>query len=411
MAIGALVGSWTAKTIVKQIAKKFPKFAPYIDKAEKAGFLAPSILKSLMGKEAQYQTEQATRSEDRKKTKRNYALAALGLVGGAGLGAAKLAGRGAAAATQAGQQPILGTTGPTAPNVPPAGGGGGGPSGGGSPLPVAPNVQRTNLQTGVTENLPKDVTGHQNYPAFRNFVQKHAQAGHSPEEIESIAKQSNAFSNVVQDIEKNTGKPLVEGIRMITGGSKPAATQGVPTQATSQPKVVEKGIIVNTPMGPGEVHKTHGDNAYVEINGKLKKVPLSEAEPPSQDMVNVVNDLLKIPEVDRSSNVAAFGYNPERQLLIMQFHDGKFYTYHNVTPDIIESLKNKDATPVTSGENQFGAWNPDDPHGSLGAALDQFIKKDPRWKKAGKGQPPNPNYFNYETGYDYWHQLRRKRKK
>jgi hypothetical protein len=68
MAIGALVGSWTAKTIVKQLAKKFPKFAPYIDKAEKAGFLAPSILKSLMGKEAQYQTEQANRSEDRKKT-------------------------------------------------------------------------------------------------------------------------------------------------------------------------------------------------------------------------------------------------------------------------------------------------------------------------------------------------------
>ena len=152
------------------------------DKAEKAGFLAPSILKSLMGKEAQYQTEQATRSEDRKKTKRNYALAALGLVGGAGTGRSQTCRpwSGSGSTSRAAAYSWDDRTDSAKHSS-------------GAVVAAADHLRvqedhlfllplmfkGQTLKLGVTETLPKDVTGHQNYPAFRNFVQKHAQAGHS----------------------------------------------------------------------------------------------------------------------------------------------------------------------------------------------------------------------------------------
>lgn len=424
MAIGALLGSWTAKTIVTQLAKKFPKFAPYIDKAQKAGFLAPSILKSLMSKESQYQTEQAMRSEERSKTKRNYGLAALGLVGGAGLGVAKLASRGAAAAAQAGQQPILGTTGPTAPNVPPPPGGGGG---GGAPSPTSgspiPSGQQPVVQAGsggiYTHGIPKDVMGHQNYPVLRSFILKHAESGHSPEEIESLLKKSRGFAPLVNEIEQKTGKPLIEGIKMIAGGSKPTVEQapaqagqpGIPTQQAFEIGTAKKGETVITPMGAGEVHKVHGKDAYIEVDGKLKKVPASEIEPPEQDVVAAVSNILKIPEVDRSSNVALYVYDPDEHKAFFQFHNGEMYKYLDMDPQVVQDIAEKNATPITSGQNQYGAWSPDDPHGSLGAALWAYVLKDPKYAKSKKGEPENPNYRKLQTLYDYWTGLRKKKRK
>ena len=446
--LNAVRSGFSPKSILNWISTKYPKYSNAINLALTAGYAGKSILRRLdpQGKrrsEDDYLTEHEKLLKQDKRNNRkalSQFVGTLGAVGGAGFGLARLAGAGARAATQAGAQaatilPPGGGSPPPGPGATPSQGGLLAPIPGG-PIPtqgkqgqalipsgqpaMTPNQQASQVKhqkyDTVANNLPTKTET--DFPHLPQFVKRMQEAGKGPEEIDALARQSPMLKPLVEKVEQETGQPFIERVKQSGQQQKMGAvaqfTAAKPQEQAAVGKPLEStkaGSIVVTPHGSGEVHKIHGANAYVDIGGKLQKVPVSEIEVPPEGMVDVVNDILKIPEVDRSSNVAAFGYNPEKQMLIMQFHDGNFYTYYDVPPDIIENLATKNATPVTSGENQFGAWDPSDPHGSLGAALHQYVKTDPKWKKAGKDQEANPNYFKYNTVYDYWNQLRRKKKK
>lgn len=166
---------------------------------------------------------------------------------------------------------------------------------------------------------------------------------------------------------------------------------------------------VMTPLGAGEVKHKGKAGQIVSTPSGDKSFPDEDIEDVPQDVIQAVSNILQIPEVDRSSNIALFLYNPKDKEMYFQFHDGSAYKYYDIDPDKVYRLANKMAIPITSGENIYGAWSPED-KASLGAAFYQEILKDPKYKKPGKGEPPNPFYHKLETMYDYWKDLRKKPK-
>lgn len=444
--LSALGGGWSAKTIVKQLAKKFPKLSPFISKAESAGFLAPSILRSLMGKDKDIDTHESEITERRKQTKKNVGMAALGA--GVGLTALLTRAGAATAATQAAQA------------LPPGGGGGGTiPPGGGTPPTPPPAAGRGGLLAPIpggpiptpgVQPQPLIPTGgpamtpsqqasqvrHQKYdamannlptktetqfPQLPNFVKRMQEAGKSPEETYELAKQSPSLGPLVQKVEQEIGQPYLERIKQNGQQQKVGAmaqfTATKPEQQASAdvreqtiPSPAKEGSVVMTPAGAGEVHKTHGNDAYIEVDQKLQKIPLDQLEKPPEDVVKAVSDILQIPEIDRSSNVSLFVYDPDESRAYFQFHDGSVYRYNNIDPQVVQDIAAKNATPITSGQNVYGAWSPEDPHGSLGAAFWAYLLKDPKYAKNKKGQPENTNYKKLQTLYDYWVKLRKRKK-
>lgn len=186
-----------------------------------------------------------------------------------------------------------------------------------------------------------------------------------------------------------------------------------PTEAskniTNVPKEIFKKVVV-TPKGVGEVKYEGNKNVVTNVGGQDKSYFKEDITKPSEEIIQAVEQILQIPEVDRSSVVSLFTYDPSENKMYIQFHTGDTYKYMDVDPEKVYAVANKLGIPVTSGKNVFGAWSPEDKN-SLGAALIQQIIKDPKYAKPKKGEPPNPNFQKLETLFDYWSKLRKPTKK
>jgi KTSC domain-containing protein len=181
-------------------------------------------------------------------------------------------------------------------------------------------------------------------------------------------------------------------------------------RAEEKRKPIEKGGVVATPQGVGEVKEIRNGKAIVDVDGKKHQVDEEDLEEEPKEVIEEVQKLLKIPEVDRSSIVSLFTFDPDEKKMYIQFHNGETYKYLDVDPEKVMKIANKMGIPITKGKNIFGAWSPEDKK-SLGATLIKEIINDPKYKKTKKGEEPNPNYIQLETLYDYWEKLRQKPKK
>ena len=229
----------------------------------------------------------------------------------------------------------------------------------------------------------------------------------SPEKKAEIEKLIPSFESKVkhheQELERFKGKGFESTAREDLERSQ-AALEYWKGKLASKP-------VVLTPEGAGTLKNIHKDNAYVEENGKLRKVPLSDINEPSENAIEAVTTYLNIPEKDRSSNVALFAWNPEERRAYFQFHnEDSFYEYLDVPEEIVDAIAEKRAIPKTSGGNDYGVWSPEDTE-SIGAALWKYIVNSPKYKKAKKGEPENPFYRKLPIKYDYWKALRKKRKR
>lgn len=208
-------------------------------------------------------------------------------------------------------------------------------------------------------------------------------------------------STYEKSVKEGQSKPMV-------GLIKDYLSPGEEMQQPQEPKKPVKGEIVATPHGVvGELKSIRDKEALVEDSGKLHKVKIDEIEQPSENMIKTVANLLKIPEIDKSSLVSYWAYDPEDSQLFVQFHNGESYKYKDVDAKTISDLAEALGSPKTEGENVFGAWSQDDPK-SVGATMIQQIIANPKYKRAAKGHPRNPNYLKLGKGYDYWKKLRSK---
>lgn len=424
MTISSLIrAGYVADDILSAISKKNVSAGRKIGRALALGYSASTILSKLtggQGRDENYKTSEQKTREGIKKQKRNAQI-------GLGLGALALAGGGAALASGLGRSvasaglanaggSVAQATGAAtgtqeiAPIVTQAATNANlyqtaqGASAAKNPAATAQHavsqlIQPDQSVQGIaTESIPqfdyyKTETA-KKYPYLTTFIENHKKLGKTPEETHDILKRSKFVSPISERFEKETGKPISEAI----------------TQIYRKPEEeIAKNDIVISPFGAGEIHKTHKGDAYVKVDDKLRKIPESELEQPQPNVIEAVNNILKIPEIDRSSNVALFLYDPTESKAIFQFHDGSAYKYLDIDPEVVRKIAEKEATPITQGENTYGAWSPEDKHGSLGAALWAYVLKDPKYKKALKGQTANPNYMKLETLYDYWVKLRKKR--
>lgn len=180
----------------------------------------------------------------------------------------------------------------------------------------------------------------------------------------------------------------------------------LPEETIEPTKPIAKNETVIAPQGVGEVKEIRNGKAVVEVDGKKHQVDVEDLEKEPEEIIETVKELLKIPEVDRSSIVSLFTYDPEDNTMYIQFHDGSTYKYLDVDSEKVFKVANKMGIPVTKGKNIFGAWSPEDKQ-SLGATLIKEIINDPKYKKAKKGEPENTNYRRLETLYDYWKKLRK----
>jgi hypothetical protein len=176
-------------------------------------------------------------------------------------------------------------------------------------------------------------------------------------------------------------------------------------------KPLYKGSLAIGPTGKiGEIKAKAGADFILDEGGKGVKVKAEQLEQEPADVSEIVENILKIPEVDRSSVVSLFTYDPEDRVMYIQYHNGETYKYLDVDPEEVREVAEKNSIPVTEGKSMYGAWSPDDKK-SLGAALIKRFLQNPKYKKAKAGEPANPNYKKLETLYDYWEKLRKKPKR
>jgi hypothetical protein len=228
---------------------------------------------------------------------------------------------------------------------------------------------------------------------------------HQPQELPTMESASQELDAIQPKIEGQDLEGLLENIKL------PPVTKPEPVKkAEHKPLDIDFKNLVITPHGVGEIKHEGKKGIIAKVNGKDKSFFPDEIEKPSQDIIEVVSNILQIPEEDRSSNVALFTYDPDEEKMFIQYHNGESYKYLHVSREKMMNIASKMHIPITEGKNIFGAWSPEDKE-SLGASLFQEILKDPLYKKPKKGEPPNPNYVKLDTMYDYWKKLRKQPKR
>ena len=174
-----------------------------------------------------------------------------------------------------------------------------------------------------------------------------------------------------------------------------------------EPERLEKGAIAALPNGlTGEVKSIRNGEALIEDEGKLHKVKAKDLQMPDEHIATTVARLLEIPEVDKSSVLNYWAYDPDDNELFIMYHNGETYRYKEVDPGLVKELEEAAATPKTQGENAFGAWSPEDKL-SRGATAIKSIIANPKYKKPKKGEEINKFYKKLRKGYDYWSALRK----
>ena len=260
-------------------------------------------------------------------------------------------------------------------------------------------------------------------PQLEKFINKHREVGKKDEEIYEALQKAKLFKPIIDRFETTTGRHFLGMMK----GLKPNAP--IRKNKVSFPSVrnlekkykiskelaedvrsgkvapviaraLENKDVVMTPDGSGEVQTVHGDDAYVKIDGKLKKVPVSEIEEPDENVLETVDRLLGLTEKDKSAPIYYWAYNPEAKRAMFIFNQTReAYEYNDLSEEIASLIENKAIKPKTTGENEFGAWSPEDEE-SLGASVYKLIISDPKYKKPKKGEPPNPFYRKLDKKYD-----------
>ncbi len=427
--LSSLAAGYGEEKVLSYLRNAFPNLEPKIKKAAKHGMSAASILnflsKSMQGEEYDPNLSQSEARGRRKHkqeqiTKNLLKFGATAIGGQFALNAAlesapikgllgKLKGKpigpqpmGGAPVQPASPAPLMGQPQQGAPNAQQA------------PIPTqaAPLSPEGLQRKGMIDKLSSAT------PEFKEWANAKIEAG----EDKPLDEMLKDFAREQAKKPKGMIQGIQEDIQKMEDPNAKVPTQEVPQtekeidirksvsaeEWLKQMRGIkpEKGSLVSTPSGEvGTVKDMKEKEALVDEDGKIHKVKLSDLQLPNEKIQKTVARLLEIPEIDKSSLINYWAYDPEDKQLIAMYHNGETYKYLDVPEELESQLLEADTTPKTEGENIFGAWSQEDQI-SRGATLSKLFLQHPKYKRAEKGKPKNPFYRKLRKGYDYWSKLR-----
>lgn len=284
----------------------------------------------------------------------------------------------------------------------------------GSPLPgPSGNISIAPVAETPQELSEEDALKHLSSSRFFNNF-KTLSSSNPPEAISSFLRNTLLPKKEISEIEKRAGFPLEEIVSKAHQGLKkqtPIQERKTPASETKQsptsiPKIARESFSI-TPEGKLlTVEDIKGKVARVKEGDKTRLIKKDKLEHPEQDVIQAVNDILQIPEPERSSVFALTQYSPTKKLLTVLFHNGKAVEYDDITPEEALQISQEGSVAKTSGGNEYGVHYEGE-KGSRGAAFDQIIKRNPKYSVGNKDK----TWRYVEVPYDYYKRLRRSPKK
>jgi len=294
-------------------------------------------------------------------------------------------------------------------------------------IPIPPPAPKPIAEEEVyekTKNLLRDL---KISPKIFKLLDKNA-----PENIPAILDKLVSGDEKAM-IEKETGLPFSESIQKFSKFVKKdidkLSNKGIKQQfeafhgeIPNQPKILptkeaQKGgteaKMVALPDGQvGTLLEERQGIGSVEMpDGKVRRLKSSdlELEPPevTQEVITAVQDLLKIPEVERSSVFNTTTYEPASKRMQIRFHNGETVEYDDVDEEVFNAITHGNRTATTKGGNIFGVFSPEDIEKSRGSTFHKEIRMNPKYAKSNEGK----TWRYLRKGYVYWKGLERETKK
>ena len=171
-----------------------------------------------------------------------------------------------------------------------------------------------------------------------------------------------------------------------------------PTKIEPKTKISKEEDVVTKDGQLGKVKAQSGNNFLVEVDGKIKQIPMSElrGQPESIKKAKIVFDPSSVPEDMRSAALGISIPLPDKSAIIQMFgSSGEFYIYKRkdgkpISEDVIRKIIDGTELPISTGETYMGAWNADEPD-SRGSASHKYLVKNSQ--KETDEDDPGKEYY------------------
>jgi hypothetical protein len=210
--------------------------------------------------------------------------------------------------------------------------------------------------------------------------------------------QNPEFKEFAQkQIEKGNTAPLPDLVKLFEKEKKRSPFM---KSVFEQAEQMKKNDLI-TPSGDiGTLKSERNGKALLDVNGKLEQFDRKDLEAPEPELFDVVEKLLDLPEIEKSSVLSSLIYRPNKKEMFVKFHNGDSYVYEDVSPEEMHPIAEAIGIPVTSGQTVYGAWEKGK-QDSRGAALITGIIKNPKYSKDQQGK----TWEKLETKYDRYKKL------
>ncbi len=224
--------------------------------------------------------------------------------------------------------------------------------------------------------------------------------------INDQKKQQESFANQSVQFPQETNVPMNPQEEINQQQQMPQQSQQPQQEAIQLPSTIPQKEISNifndddneiesignlaiTPKGHvGEVESIENGVAKINVNGKTMKmktsdiIPEEEAEEVESAVRKIINS---IPEKMKSTQLASMVHVPNDNLLLVQFHDGKWAWYKDFPEDLYRKIAIGSYAPKGKGRTSIAEYNPNAAD-SRGAGFDVEVKKNPRYSKDNMGK-------------------------
>lgn len=340
----ALSAGFSSKQVVDFLLRKFPQHSEKIQTAISMGFSPAQILKHLSGGRKEINREIDTLTEHEKTSQQDIQRRSNVNQGAFNLGASAL---GAYALSRAVPTAVQALGGISSPPI--------------SPSPIQPTGPLPTTE-------PISPSEQQRREALKKFNEK--------------IKKKPLVEELNDQFNQNYGSAAGEKLGSESVNPSLKSNPEIPVKVDESPK-----DLALTPQGDiGEIESVKNGIAKINVNGQIKHRKLSDLIKEPEEVRIAINDILQIPESERSSAMDLLHYTPQHKLLHIMFPNGKIAWYEDIDENIIDSILEAKGTPKTSGKTKTGeSWSAGIPDSRFAVVSDKIIRN-PKYSRDNEGK-------------------------